>query len=101
MAAENELDPFERAYVLGLGRFIDALRETKPENEVAFKAALRFGLRHFGLAATELAQRVDHSKGTISKWLNSDCTPSLSTREVAIGWMLVKATEQLIKYDKR
>jgi hypothetical protein len=95
-----EHDEFNRAYRRGLAAFIEALRRADFADEVAFKSALKHALDSFGMTATSLAERVGHSKGTISKWINTDAMPGRPTREVVMQWIQDKAIEQLEELER-
>src|ERR1700733_2485029 len=96
-AASKELNA---AYRQGLAAFIGALERTDPSDETAFKPALKLALENFGLTATSLAERVDHSKGTISKWMNTEAMPARPTREVVLEWILSQTKQQLQKLER-
>ncbi len=93
------VNPFEAAYRQGLAAFISALERTDPKDGATFKQALTLALDRFGLTATSLAERVGHSKGTISKWMNTDAMPSLPTREIVLQWMIQQAKQQLEEHE--
>jgi len=88
-------DQFMREYMQALAVFTAELERTDPRDEAVFKPTLRLALEKIGMTATSLAERVGHSKGTISKWINTDAMPSQSTREVVMKWILSQAKQQL------
>jgi len=95
MAAKIELkNKYEKAYCAGLAAFIEAIEHTDPKDEAAFKPILKLALDRFGVTATSLAERVGHSKGTISKWIHTDAMPPQSTREVAQDYILDQLRHQ-------
>lgn len=94
-------DEFDMAYREGLSAFIAAIKRTKPGDEKAFKPILRNALERFGITATSLAERVDHSKGTVSKWVNTDAMPSQSTREIAQAFILEQLQRQFDDIESR
>src|SRR4051794_16902636 len=90
---------FMQAYRQGLAAFASAVERTDPKDEAAFKPILMLALERFGMTATMLSERVGHSKGTISKWVNTDAMPAQSTREIVREWILSQAKKQLDELD--
>ena len=88
-------DQFMESYIQALAVFAAQLEKINPKDEAAFKPTLKLALEKIGLTATALAERVGHSKGTISKWVNTGAMPSQSTREVVMEWVLSQAKQQL------
>ncbi len=84
-----------QAYEYGLAAFQAVVRKADPKDEEEFKSILKLSLENFGMKAGLLAERVDHSKGTISKWINTTAVPSLSTREIVLSWILDQIEKQL------
>src|SRR4051794_13170056 len=93
-AKTKTVNEFERAYCEGLAAFMEAINRTDQRDETAFKPILKLALERFGITATALAERVGHSKGTISKWVHTDAMPPQSTREIAREYILDQLRHQ-------
>lgn len=98
--------PFYDAYLAGLCAFEEAIDDLDRDNEEHFKEILNVAIEHLSVVtASALADRVGHSKGTISKWLHSETMPARGTREIAIEWIKTKTQAKIaelnaIQFDK-
>jgi len=91
----HTINRFQHSYQIGLSAFIFEIEQWKPEDGDGFKSILSLGLTRFGMTASALSVRLNHSKGAISRWMNSSAMPSQAVREITVAWILSEAKAQL------